>query len=428
MRRLLAAVLAAAGLLSSAATAQALQTGIADEQPATLTHPLFRELGFTRARVIIPWNAALVGDKRAVAWLDAARANGIAPLVTLDHVRGTQCPDAPCPAPSPSDLEAAVRALRSRWPNVTELTAWNEPNHRSEPTWQRPELAAAYYAAARRACPSCTVVAGDLLDDANMRSWLRAYRAALPEDPAVWGVHNYFDATYFSTTGADTMLAETHGQLWLTETGGIVRHTTDGGGLPYDEGRAADAIRWLFGLAAGRPRIARMYLYQWQSSAGATFDAGLLNLDGSERPGMGVVRAAVGRGGSTAVANRSGLAGVPAGGAGFAPGAIAPMARLAGRGVRLDLAHRRITLRLSCVSAGPACRGRVSVITGAGAGRPLIARRFDVPAGTTRTVRLPVSAAALRAIGRRTVVGLRIRTGDAPPQRSRVALRRARGR
>ena len=93
---------------------------------------------------------------------------------------------------------AGLSAFRARWPQVTELTPWNEPNHRSQPTFPLPGLAAQYYNAARRTCPACLLVAGDLLDDGNLAAWLADYRQTLDEPPAVWGLHNYYDATYFA--------------------------------------------------------------------------------------------------------------------------------------------------------------------------------------------------------------------------------------
>ncbi|HYF24904.1 MAG TPA: hypothetical protein VD931_04110 [Baekduia sp.] len=405
VRRLLAVSLVAAGVLAPAAPAPALTTGIADQQARTFAHPTFRGLGVRHVRVAVPWDVATTNHPSSVAWLDAARASGAIPLVALDHSRGSACPGSPCPAPSPDEVEDAVRALRQRWPNVREITPWNEPNHRSQPTWKSPELAAAYYGAVRRACPTCTVVAGDFLDDAALTSWLRDYRDALPEEPAVWGLHNYFDATYFSSTGVDAVLREVSGEVWMTETGGIVRHSPRSGpGLPHDERRAADAIRWLYTMSLGRPRIGRMYLYQWQSSPGAHFDAGLLDLDGRERPGLAVVRTALTRG----------------------PGAVrASLVRVTGRGLQLQRSRSRLLVRLACLSSTTTCRGRVSVVLSLSSRRPRIAGAFRVRPGATATVPLPLSRRALAALARRTRVQVRLAAAGAPPERVRVRVLRS---
>jgi hypothetical protein len=88
------------------------------------------------------------------------------------------------------------------------------------------------------------------------------------------------------------MLASVNGEIWLTEAGGIVSFTTADGrsALPYDEERAARAIRFLFSLARLSRRITRIYIYQWKIDfPGNRFDAGLIRLDGKPRPSLRVV-------------------------------------------------------------------------------------------------------------------------------------------
>ena len=97
-----------------------------------------------------------------------------------------------------------------------------------------------------------------------MATYLAAYKSALVTTPAVWGLHDYYDATYFQSSGVDALLRATTGPVWLTETGGIVSFTSGASSLPYDERRAADAVSWVYQLADRRPRIARVYLHQWQ--------------------------------------------------------------------------------------------------------------------------------------------------------------------
>ena len=83
------------------------------------------------------------------------------------------------------------------------------------------------------------------------------------------------------------------GEVWVTETGGIVEFTTTSGkaAFPNDPERAASAIRHAFELGEAFPRIKRIYLYQWQkTNPQDRFDSGLIAPDGSERPGLDVVR------------------------------------------------------------------------------------------------------------------------------------------
>ena len=85
------------------------------------------------------------------------------------------------------------------------------------------------------------------------------------------------------------------GRLWIEETGGIVVRR-DGKGhelLRYDEARAAAAVKRSFAIAATRPRITRMYFYQWRAAPDDYFDAGLVRPDGSARPGYAAFVAGV---------------------------------------------------------------------------------------------------------------------------------------
>jgi hypothetical protein len=145
----------------------------------------------------------------------------------------------------------------------------------------------------RQVCPGCIVPAADVLDGSNLASWLARFRAALHGPaPRLWGLHNYTDTNRFRSSGTRRMLALVPGEIWLTEAGGIVSFTTAGGkqALPYDEQRAARAIRYLFSLARLSPRITRVYLYQWKIDfQGNRFDAGLVGLDGKPRPALRVV-------------------------------------------------------------------------------------------------------------------------------------------
>jgi hypothetical protein len=110
-------------------------------------------------------------------------------------------------------------------------------------------------------------------------------------------LHNYQDVN--DRTAADTrrMLRTVRGQVWLTETNGIVRFG-DSPQYRYSETRAARRTRWMFRLArrhamrrpGRRARIARVYVYTWFGAPpGARFDAGLVDPDGSPRPAYFVV-------------------------------------------------------------------------------------------------------------------------------------------
>ena len=254
----------------------------------------FRALGIKTARLVVPWNVLSEPHDGVDAWLRAASAEGVEPFVAFDHDRAARCPSAPCTLPSVGAYEVAVRAFVAAYPQVHLLTPWNEPNHAAEPTAGHPDRAADYYNAARRACPTCTLVAGDVIDGPGMLAWLAAYRGDLDEAPSVWGLHDYYDTTYFRASGLEDFIRAVKGEVWLTETGGIVglRTRDDQVSLPHDELRARASVAYAFELArAYSNRVGRMYLYQWQTDPDGRFDAGLVRADGSPRPALGVVRA-----------------------------------------------------------------------------------------------------------------------------------------
>jgi hypothetical protein len=261
--------------------------GVSDQGTAMFSDPCFRAFGIRTARLVAPWNAIDTETASLDAWLGAAAAAGVEPLVAFNRARLSRCPHAPCELPDVAAYEAAVGRFMARYPWVHVITPWNEPNHQSEPTFRDPEAAAAYYGAVRRACPACTIVAGDVLDTGNMLRWLTAYHAALPEEPAVWGLHNYHDTTHQVADGLESFLHAVAGEVWLTETGGIVELRNGRGRVthPYDEERAANGVRQAFALArAHAARVRRIYIYNWQDVPNGYFTSGLLAASGRARP------------------------------------------------------------------------------------------------------------------------------------------------
>jgi hypothetical protein len=213
--------------------------------------------------------------------------------VAFNHALGDQCPADPCRAPTPPEFERAFRAFHARYPWVKTISPWNEANHQSQPTGRRPDLAAAYFDAVARVCGDCTIVAADVLTSSNIRRWLGAFKASAQTRPKLFGLHNYPDVNHFRSSGTAAAMRLLDGEVWITETGGIVEFTTTSGkaAFPYDPERAARAVRYAFELARRFPRIRRLYLYQWQkTNPQDRFDAGLIAPDGSARPGLDALR------------------------------------------------------------------------------------------------------------------------------------------
>ena len=137
-------------------------------------------------------------------------------------------------------------------------------------------------------------MAADLLDTANLFPYLRAFMRRAPGRPRLWGLHNYQDVNLHTSADTRRMLATVPGELWLTETGGIVRFG-DSGQFGYSESRAAHSTRWLFTLAGrydapGRGRRStstRVYVYKWFGEPpDSRFDAGLTDMYGTPRAGF----------------------------------------------------------------------------------------------------------------------------------------------
>jgi hypothetical protein len=287
---LVAAFGAGCGPASSEAEA-AIRVGIGEQDPRIFTNPFFSDLRVKRARVFPPWNVALRRrDRRLLdAWMDAARAAGVEPLVSFNPSTGSRCPRRPCRLPSVRQYTRAFVAFRRRYPFVRVINPWNEANHRSQPTFRRPRRAAQYYNAVRRRCRGCTIIAADVIDEVNMVRWLRVFKR-YARRPRIWGLHNYRDTNprrgqIFG--GTRRLLRTVRGQVWLLETGGIVRFVLPNGGtlFPTSERRANAAVKRMFRLARRyRRRIRRLYIYNWIQPAGSNrFDAGLLRRNGTPR-------------------------------------------------------------------------------------------------------------------------------------------------
>jgi hypothetical protein len=275
------------------ANAHALpQIGIADQKPDMFSDPRFGELGIQQARLAVSWDALDHSWQSAQvdAWMQAAHARGIDPLITFGHSRVHTFS-----LPSPRRMRREFRAFRARYPWATTFSSWNEANHCGEKTCRRPRLVAAYYRVLRRECPTCTILAAEVIDLPSMAKWVRAYRRALGYMPRLWGLHNYVEANRFKSRRLRELLRlmGPKGKLWLTETGGLVRRsnnsTTD---IPEGTRHAAQVTRYIFDRIVKRNRrIKRVYIYHWNAGPpSTTWDSGLISYAGHERAAFWVLR------------------------------------------------------------------------------------------------------------------------------------------
>jgi hypothetical protein len=195
--------------------------------------------------------------------------------------------------PSLAQLARQFRALRTRYPWVTDFATWNEANYCGQPTCRSPAVVAAYYVQLRRACPACEVLGAELLDVPNMVAWVSRFRRALGHEPGVWGLHNYIGANRLSTASTRALLGATSAPIWFTETGGVVaRHNRSAHDFPESPAHAAAVTRFVFNrLARLSARIARVYLYQWNAGTHRPepWDSALIGPHGTPRPAFWVL-------------------------------------------------------------------------------------------------------------------------------------------
>jgi hypothetical protein len=276
----------------------AVLVGIGEHDASVFTDPLFINMGMRRARIVIAWNVMQKPHLRRYldSWLDAASAAGVEPLVSFSQAERSKCPRRPCQLPTVGQFTRAFRAFQRRWAFVKVISPWNEANHRSQPTWRNPKRAAQYYNVVRKYCRGCTVVAADVIDETNMESWLRVFKR-YARRPRVWGLHNYRDTNPRRGQrygGTRRLLRTVRGQVWLTETGGIVTFRLPTGRTLFKTStrRQNMAIGRMFRLArANRRRIKRLYVYHWKQPLSTNrFDAGLVDRRGRARPAYHTVR------------------------------------------------------------------------------------------------------------------------------------------
>jgi hypothetical protein len=290
----------------SAHTASRPAIGISDNQAGLFADPRFRWLGVRYARLVLPWDVVRRPRELAwdAAWLQAARAGGVRPLVVFNAD-----PSHPRTLPSVAAYGSAVKSFMKLFPWVADYTPWNEENHPLQPTGSNPRRAAEYFNLLAARCRSCSITAADVLDIPNMAAWVREFLRSAHQ-PRLWGLHSYVDVGLNTSRRTSELLRMVRGQVWFTEGGGVVwrwerpygsRRATY---VVHSEGHAAMLARRLLSLAAISPRVTRVYYYQWRvphtlswarMHRTLSWDSGLLRPDCSTRPALAVIAGAMGR-------------------------------------------------------------------------------------------------------------------------------------
>jgi hypothetical protein len=283
---------------SSAHAASSYLTGIGDEQARMFANPLYQQLHTKIVRYVVPYDAVVhpYSLDQAITFIRAAEAAHEQVLVAFYHSEYT-----PTKMPSVSTYQRDVQRFVKLFPNVKQYESWDEANRGNEPhLFSSPSAVAdaKYYQALIRVCRGCTVIGLDVLDAYYIQPTLR-YIAEFKREiyrletvmPKIWGLHNYSDVNRLEGWRTSDLVRALGGQVWLTETGGIVQF---GGSFPNKHGsgltRAAKVLKFMFAVAAAHPQIKRMYIYDWNGGTGSTrFDAGLTNAHEQPRAGYVVV-------------------------------------------------------------------------------------------------------------------------------------------
>jgi hypothetical protein len=300
MRRLLVPVVLLLVMLAVPATGHAYTLGVSDQQASTFTNPLFAPLKMKAARYITPYDVMDSPNDLAAAqsWIAAATAAHQRILVSFEHSHrsGRQRH-----LPSVAEYKREITKFHKAFPSVKEISVWNEVNRcvartgriAGQPTCGKEQRLASYFKAVRSVFKSSgtKIVALDVLDEQNVSktiSTIRKFRRFAGSRATILGFHNYSDTNRFSTTRTRRVLAAWRGKVWLTETGGLVKL---GRSFPRSTSRAAKALGCMFTLAKSNSRIQRLYVYQFNPafSPSDDFDAGLINPDGTKRPGYNIV-------------------------------------------------------------------------------------------------------------------------------------------
>lgn len=257
---------------------------------------------------------------RVAEWITAATANGKQILVSFE--RSVVNPNEP--APSVTAYGDMVQRFRDEFPQVKDFTAWNEPNHPSQPTVSNGRRAAEYWVHLQWRCrrigpTTCYVAAGDFIDplfsvDAGKEDpFFKAYKDGLSgRKPKIWAFHAYRTirrpgaanpplVRFIESLNRDLKYPCGDGRrceprIWLTEQGGLVfreeadqtvdgvrcdgqygassTETTYAGAVTRANSDLSTFFAKLDGTTYDEGRLTRFYYYDWAGTP--TFDAGLL--------------------------------------------------------------------------------------------------------------------------------------------------------
>ena len=171
----------------------------------------------------------------------------------------------PTQLPSVATYQHDVQKFVKLFPHVRQYQSWDEANRGNVPgAFSSPSAVAAahYYQALMRVCKGCTVIGLDVLDAANIGADAHATSPNSSARSAACGRSCRRSGACTTTPTSTAWKAGARanssralgGQVWLTETGGIVQF---GGAFPNSHGsgltRAAKVLKYMFAVAGSHP-------------------------------------------------------------------------------------------------------------------------------------------------------------------------------
>jgi hypothetical protein len=275
-----------------------LLTGIGDDHVEMFWSRFWKQLHVGITRYVVPYDVAAHPRElsEAAQWIAVATSAHQQILVAFYHSARV-----PMRMPSAALYRHDVAQFIRKFPQVREYQAWNEADRGYVPGYfasPDPMQSATYYRELRGLAPRDTVLGLDILDSWDIAPTL-GYVTEFKRDirklhlpmPTLWGLHNYSDTNRYQSTRTRAILATVPGNVWLTETGGVVHYgnaftNVHGSGLRS----AARALEYMFKLAYISPRLKRLYIYNWFGTPPrARFDAGIMDRYGHPRQGYVVV-------------------------------------------------------------------------------------------------------------------------------------------
>jgi len=293
-------------LVVAAPASAKYRVGLGEQNPQMFENPSWQSMKLKRVRYLVPWDYAKHRAQRDEVnyYMAKARFAKQDVLVTFTARRGCYLPSGryskkkACRAPSTKAFKKAFLGFDKAFPWVKTYSAWNEINHKSQPTFKSPKKAAGYYNVLRKYTKKkkFRAMAADILDTGNMTRYLATFKRYAKGTPKLWGLHNYGDVNRRRTTYTKRMLRSVPGEVWLTETGGLVKLQPS---FRRSTSRAKARTKGLFKLVnrydtkrrGMRSKITRLFVYTFYGEdSSARFDAGLMNPDGTPRPAFSVFK------------------------------------------------------------------------------------------------------------------------------------------